>query len=413
VLQAFESLHLENWRQFSDVEIRFHPRLTVLTGANGSGKTTILNILSRHFGWTSQFMSTPRSGKGGALRYLVDVWPGRRDDSPGHEGWYEIGTLKYSSDGATPILVPRDASSAAYDVTMPSQQHVPGLYVTSHRPVYFYQRVDSIPTTVDPAQQLFEIYFQEIRSRYLGGHTGRSASSRIKEALISLATFGYGNQAVARNVDAVQVFEGFEQILRTVLPRTLRFRRLRIEMPEVVFDTGTGAFSFDAISGGVAAIVDLAWQIYMRSLNVDEFTVIVDEPENHLHPELQKELLPKFLRAFPQTQFVVATHNPFIVTSQRESHVYVLRYTQRGRVRSLLLDHATKAATANEILREVLGLAYTLPAWAAADLKTVGRRYASEPLSTVTMERLRADLEELGLQEFAPSVISDVLRRRK
>ena len=41
----FTRLNIKEWRQFSDVDIVFHNHLTVLTGANGAGKTTILNIL--------------------------------------------------------------------------------------------------------------------------------------------------------------------------------------------------------------------------------------------------------------------------------------------------------------------------------------------------------------------------------
>ena len=35
-------LHLENFKCFENLNITFHPRLTVLVGANGAGKTTIL-----------------------------------------------------------------------------------------------------------------------------------------------------------------------------------------------------------------------------------------------------------------------------------------------------------------------------------------------------------------------------------
>ena len=46
----FKGIKIKNWRQFNNIDIEFHPNLTVITGANGAGKTTILSILSKHFG---------------------------------------------------------------------------------------------------------------------------------------------------------------------------------------------------------------------------------------------------------------------------------------------------------------------------------------------------------------------------
>lgn len=43
----FKRISIKEWRQFSDIDIDFHEHLTVLTGANGAGKTTILNVLSK------------------------------------------------------------------------------------------------------------------------------------------------------------------------------------------------------------------------------------------------------------------------------------------------------------------------------------------------------------------------------
>lgn len=39
VMTYFTGLKLEEWHQFHSMELQFHPRLTLLTGANASGKT--------------------------------------------------------------------------------------------------------------------------------------------------------------------------------------------------------------------------------------------------------------------------------------------------------------------------------------------------------------------------------------
>jgi recombinational DNA repair ATPase RecF len=71
----FRSLEIHTWRQIEQVEIQFHPRLTILTGANGSGKTTILNLISRHFGWSIPLVSTPKRDKKSVIEIRRDCCP--------------------------------------------------------------------------------------------------------------------------------------------------------------------------------------------------------------------------------------------------------------------------------------------------------------------------------------------------
>jgi hypothetical protein len=281
----FEALLIGNWRQFSDISLRFHPNLTVLTGANGAGKTTLLNLLNRHFGWNLAFISTPLRRKD-AIEYFTDYWEGlERGAEPPPNDAHRIGTLTYSDGSEAQVVLPA-ATGAEYQPTIQNQRPIPGLFISSHRPVYFYQRVENIPTRLDAREQLLTVYLNELRQRYQFNARITSPGHKIKEALISLATFGYGNQAVRRNQQAVETFEGFEAVLRTVMPPSLGFRRIVIEVPEVLFETESGTFAFDAVSGGVSAIVDLAWQLFMYSTQHDRFVAVIDEPENHLHPRI-------------------------------------------------------------------------------------------------------------------------------
>lgn len=52
--------------------------------------------------------------------------------------------------------------------------------------------------------------------------------------------------------------------------------------------------------------------------------VLIDEIELHLHIAWQKKVLPFLVRAFPNLQFIVATHSPFVVSSIESAVIYDL-----------------------------------------------------------------------------------------
>lgn len=63
-ISCFKKITIQGWRQFDDIDISLHPRLTILTGANGAGKSSILRVFSSHFGFDKAFLSTPVLVKG-------------------------------------------------------------------------------------------------------------------------------------------------------------------------------------------------------------------------------------------------------------------------------------------------------------------------------------------------------------
>jgi len=410
----FSKIVIDNWRQYFHIDIDFHERLTVLTGANGAGKTTLFQLLNRHWGWNHQFVSTPRFSKEGVRKYWTGFWgkDAEEHDAEPQQAQRQIGLIQYSSGHQTAMSVPENANET-FDVQIHNRQELFGVYVPSHRPPYLYQKVEQIPTTLDAKEQIFQVYLLEQMNRFNVNHRTQSPAFRIKSSLMSLATFGYGNKAVKANDDAIKTYEGYQEILKTILPKSLGFQRLSVQVPDISLETSSGTFSFDAVSGGVAALIDVSWQIYMYSLLHKEFVVVIDEPEAHLHPALQQRLLPDLLKAFPNVQFIIATHNPFIVTSVRESNVYVLDYDESRRVCSTKLDMVNKAGSANEILRDVLGVPFTVPIWVDERLDELIREFGGHEVTEQSLTRLRDQMQEFGLAHLFPDALGRVLERTR
>lgn len=97
----------------------------------------------------------------------------------------------------------------------------------------------------------------------------------------------------------------------------------------------------DLLSDGYRRLASIVIDIAIRSalLNKVRFgdeayrhthgTVIIDEIDEHLHPELQVRILKALHRTFPKIQFIVSTHAPLVMSSienSPENVVYKLEF---------------------------------------------------------------------------------------
>ena len=413
---VFSRLEVGLWRQFQTVGIDFHDKLTVITGANGAGKSTLIGLLSQHFGWTKPYLTVPKRDRNGLISYRSGIIEDflkklafRKDYSNA------IGQITYSNEYKSTIQL-SDSNTFHAGIGFSNTHPVDGILIDSHRPSPYYAAIANIPLQPMTASQSFTNYNSEMLSRYSGGHSGYSPIFRMKESLISMGIFGEGNQTIGGSNQIVwDAFKSFNAVLRRLLPESLGFKELAIRVPEVVLVTDSGEFMIDASSGGIMAILDVAWRIHMFSMDKDRFVVLMDEPENHLHPSMQRTLMRRLTDAFPKAQFIIATHSPFMVSSVKESSVYVLRYMPSeihselsadtgiaaGRkVISEPLPLTNKAATAGEVLREVLGVPGTMPEWVEDELNRIISKYRDSKITSEALDLLREELSRLGYDEY-------------
>ncbi len=73
------------------------------------------------------------------------------------------------------------------------------------------------------------------------------------------------------------------------------------------------------LSSGESSVLALFIEILRQGDNIDKMSpstldgiVLIDEVDKHLHIKLQKEVLPKLFNLFPNIQFIVSSHSPFM-----------------------------------------------------------------------------------------------------
>jgi hypothetical protein len=139
----------------------------------------------------------------------------------------------------------------------------------------------------------------------------------------------------------------------------------------------------------------------MYGANADECTVLIDEPENHLHPSLQRTFLPNLAKAFPEYKFIIATHSPFIVSSNQNASVYALTYNEENKIVSELLEEADLTGSPDKVLRDILDVPTTIPVWVEEKNKAILHKHEQgfSPENPELISEMFNELKELGLNE--------------
>lgn len=132
------------------------------------------------------------------------------------------------------------------------------------------------------------------------------------------------------------------------------------ELRRLIVNLGGERIPFSALSDGYRALVGfglgLVWQCVVLNPHYGAEApqktpgvVLIDELELHLHPAWQWTILERLQRVFPKVQFIVATHSAAVVAAAPPEAVRLL---DGNEVRTL---HGTAGRDVNGILEEVFG----------------------------------------------------------
>ena len=144
----------------------------------------------------------------------------------------------------------------------------------------------------------------------------------------------------------------------------IEVRPLRFLVSMKVEDGHVDTLEINQLSDGQRAVLALAADLARRMaqgnphLNdplASEAIVLIDEVELHLHPSWQQRILNDLRRTFPNTQFIVSTHSPQVLTTVEPEHIIELA-REDGRIVAGSVAGWTYGAEAGDVLSVVMGV---------------------------------------------------------
>ncbi len=123
-------------------------------------------------------------------------------------------------------------------------------------------------------------------------------------------------QVIENEIYAINsIFEGLH----------LNTKLVDIEAEELIFsNVNQQRVLFENLSSGEKLIYFMGF--YLNKLTINQSVILVDEPEDSLHPSWQKQIIKFYTRIGNSNQVIVATHSPFVIGAVNANFVYLLKF---------------------------------------------------------------------------------------
>ena len=205
-------------------------------------------------------------------------------------------------------------------------------------PVYAYFTTEDIHTTrkFDKEKKNFKKYPQKPSFGYFESFDSKGLLDCWIKRLLVLRESKKGEEEIENVRNAIKSSLGANGcgIISDI--------EIRHNDSEVIFLLADGReVKTDLLSDGyrrlVSIVIDIAFRCALlnktiygtEAYNHSHGTVIIDEIDEHLHPELQVRVLKALHNTFPNIQFIISTHAPLVmssVESNEDNVVYKLEY---------------------------------------------------------------------------------------
>ena len=366
-------VRMQNFRAIEHLELRPHPQLTVLHGDNAHGKTSVLSAIAAGLGAIPTVLpgvagaglqNTDRRDGSDYTRVLLkttdDVaWEQRRGK---RLDWRQEPNGRHLPDARRPLRELKNwLSQTALAACGKATTGLPILaYYDTDRAVIEairrgskrkaatsrYLALAGALAAKTSFRELFEWFYDKENEELREQRDRQDLAYRLKE-------LSAVRNAITAMVDGVSEPHVEMKPMRFVVTQRVGGRGGREEKR-----------SLGELSGGYRAVLalagDLARRMAQGNPHLDnplhaEAVVLIDEVDLHLHPSWQQRILRDLTRTFPNTQFIVSTHSPQVLTTVLPEQIVEL-HREEGAVYAGPTTATTYGAEAGEVLVAVMGV---------------------------------------------------------
>ena len=287
----------------------------ILTGKNGSGKTTILRGVEYHIG-VILFRHDPSNNHYIERHDLLRLMKVHKSQLPELNklkdkfNWYEsIGKIDFL-DKKTLMDFKGKSIFSFFEINRLINSQV----VSTPTPeTEFLDKLTSSESTA---------YFTQKFKQYL-------VNKKVQQAFYQ----------INNNTEGVKVVEQFFENFLKILKRLFEDDDLNLIFESKNYEfyinlNNKRRITFNQLPAGFSAFINILADLLIRvdliRAVIEDYSfdpcgiVILDEPEMHFHIEAQYDVLPILTEFFPNVQFIVATHSPAVISSIKNTTVFDL-----------------------------------------------------------------------------------------
>ena len=318
-----KNIHINKVRHLSNINIPLekedYPHL-MITGKNGSGKTSLLNAIANHIERIANDSYKSFESYKRDIEYFEKQLKENPQNTLSIEQQLQYYKNRYKLFFGEVIVAFEDVDSLI-------RKYQDGNFI-----IAFYEAHRTIKNLQEPKNptkpKLQDKW--EIKQTSTQEFLKFLADLKIQEALAR-------NEKLERDANQIREwFVNFERLLGEIFQD--KDLQLYFNYKDYSFKILTKGkeFKFTELSDGFAAVLDIVVDLILKMQHKNQLIrvyecdgiVLVDEIETHLHLELQKVIMPLLTEIFPNIQFIVTTHSPFVLSSLSNAIAFDLEHQE-------------------------------------------------------------------------------------